>query len=153
MTEREKAKIISMRENGMTFAQIRQMTAVTVREFQLLLKEMKARGELPTTHKTLEDKIMEAYNRGERNPYKIADEYGATPNYVRYVFSINQLRVGKKTQNWVHCERTNAIVEDLQGGELTNAQIARKFGVSRQYITNIKRKLRERENDRPINEI
>jgi Trp operon repressor len=46
----------------------------------------------------------------------------------------------------VHCDRTDAIVEDLQEGKLSQAEIARKYGVSRQYITKMKRKV-EKWND------
>lgn len=141
MNESEKSKIISLWESGMSLAQIKRMTAVSPREFDLAVKEMKVKGEFPKTHKTCEDKIVEAYHRGERNPYKIAEDYGTTIGNVRYALRKNKLYLGKKTRVWVHCDRTNAIIEDLQDGELSQVEIARKHQVSRQYITNVKRKL------------
>lgn len=141
MTDTEKAKIISLWESGMTLAQIRQMTAVAPREFDLAVREMKRNGEFPKIRKTCEDKIVEAYHRGERNPYRIAEQYGVQTSYVYSVLNNHGLPLGKKTRNFVHAERTNAIVEDLQDDELSQIEIARKHGVSRQYITKIKHKI------------
>lgn len=141
MTESEKSSIVSLWESGMTLGQIRQMVAVGRREFADTIREMKRNGEFPNIRKTSGDKIVEAYHRGERNPYEIAEQYGVQPDYVYWVLKTNKLRLGRKTRNFVHTERTNEIVEDLQEGKLSQAEIARKYGVSRQYITKMKRKV------------
>lgn len=141
MSEIDKARIASLWREGMTLAQIRQITAVNPREFDLAVREMKRKGELGAKRKTCADKIIDAYHRGERNPYVIAEQYGVKTRYVYDVLLRNKLHLGKKTRNFVHTERTNAIVEDLNDGELSQVEIARKHGVSRQYITKIKRKL------------
>lgn len=141
MTESEKSRIVSLWESGMTLGQIRQMVAVGRREFADTIREMKRNGEFPTTRKTAEEKVVEAFKRGERNPYAIAEEYGLSVHSVRSFLCWNKCHKGKKTRNWVHCDRTDAIVEDLQEGVLSQAEIARKYGVSRQYITKMKRKM------------
>ena len=121
MTENEKKQVRALWESGMTLAQIRQMTPIEPRAFDLAVREMK--------------------HRGERNPYAIADTYGVKVNYVYWVLARNKLRLGKKTRVFVHSERTNTIVEDLKDGELSQVEIAKKHNVSRQYITKIKKKL------------
>lgn len=141
MTESEKSRIISLWESGMTLAQIRQMTPIEPRAFDLAVREMKRNGEFPKIRKTCADKIIEAYHRGERNCHAIADTYGVKVNYVYWVLARNKLRLGKKTRVFVHSERTTAIVEDLKDGELSQVEIAKKHNVSRQHITKIKRKL------------
>lgn len=141
MTDSEKAKIISLWQSGMTLGQIRQLTPIEPRKFDLAVREMKRNGEFPNDRKNAEQKVVEAFQRGERNPYKIAEDLGITPNSVRAFLGWHKCRKGKKTRNWVHCERTNEIVKDLQEGALSQAEIARKYGVSRQYITKMKRKV------------
>lgn len=141
MNEIDKARIISLWEGGMTLGQIRQMTPVPARVFDAVVREMKKNGEFPMERKNAEAKVIDAYHRGERNPYEIAEELGITPNSVRTFFGWNKLRKGKKTRHWVHCERTNDIIKDLQEGELSQVEIARKHQVTKQYITKIKRKL------------
>ena len=141
MTENEKKQVRALWESGMTLAQIRQMTPIEPRAFDLAVREMKRNGEFPQLRNTCADKIIEAYHRGERNPYAIADTYGVKVNYVYWVLARNKLRLGKKTRVFVHSERTTAIVEDLKDGALSQVEIAKKHGVSRQYITKIKKKL------------
>ena len=141
MTESEKYRIVSLWESGMTLGQIRQLMAMTSAEFKRAIAEMKRNGEFPKTRKTAEEKVVEAFQRGERNPYAIAEEYGLSVHSVRSFLGWNKCHKGKKTRNWVHCERTDAIVEDLKEGALSQAEIARKYGVSRQYITKMKRKV------------
>lgn len=142
MTDSEKQKIIALWSNGMPMARIRQMVAVPAREFHAIVKEMRANGEFPTEYKTTEQKVVEAFHRGERNPYKIAEEVGVTEQTVRQYLYQNGLRRGKKTRNWFHSERTNAIAEDLKEGALSQVEIARKHQVTKQYVNKIKGKLR-----------
>lgn len=146
MTDSEKNKVLTLWQSGMTLGQIRQLMAMTSAEFKRAIAEMKRNGEFPKTRKTAEQKVVEAFQRGERNPYAIAEEYGLSVHSVRSFLGWNKCHKGKKTRNWVHCDRTNEIVEDLQEGVLSQAEIARKYGVSRQYITKMKRKV-EKWND------
>lgn len=141
MTDTEKAKIISQWESGMTLAQIRQVTAVTPQEFDLAVREMKRNGEFPTRRKPVGDKIIEAYKRGERNPYIIAEQYGVKPRTIYTYLCRRKLSLGKKTKNFVNHDRTEAIIEDLRDGELNQAEIANKHGVSRQYVNKVKKRM------------
>ena len=146
MTEADKAKIISLWENGMTLGQIRQMIAVPSREFDLTVRTMKRNGEFPKTRKTAEEKVVEAFKGGETNPYVLADTYGVKVSSVKLFLHWNGCKRKRPPLNYVHCDRTNAIIEDLREGEISQIEIAKKHGVSRQYVTKIKRKL-ERIND------
>ena len=141
MTEQDKKKIVALWQSGMTLGQIKNLFPVKILEYKATIREMKANGEFPKERKNAEQKVVEAFQRGERNPYKIAEEYGLSVHSVRSFLGWNKCHKGKKTRNWVHCERTDAIVEDLQEGKLSQAEIARKYGVSRQYITKMKRKV------------
>jgi transposase len=141
MTEADKAKIISLWENGMTLGQIRQMIAVSPREFDLTVRSMKKGGEFPKIRKTAEEKVVEAFKGGETNPYVLADTYGVKVSSVKLFLHWNGCKRKRPPLNYVHCDRTNAIIEDLREGEISQIEIAKKHGVSRQYVTKIKRKL------------
>ena len=141
MTESERNQIINLFNSGMPLTQIGRMIAVPAKEFEREVKEMKLNGELAVKRKSSEEKVVEAFLEGEHNPYVIAERFGIAVNSVKTYIGWHKLHKGKKTRHWVHCDRTNAIISDLNFGEISQAEIAKKHGVSRQYITKIKNKL------------
>lgn len=139
MTEAEKKKIKEMWESGMPLTQIRQATAVDIVTFNATIREMKANGDFDAPRKTTEQKIIEAYQSGIHNPYELADMYGVSYGYVNLVF--HRHKVARPKKNWKHSDRTNAIVEDLKEGVLTQYQIAKKHGVNRQWVYQLAKKM------------
>ena len=142
MTESERKKIADLLESGMTIGQIRQLMAMTSAEFTRAIAEMKRNGELPKK-KTGRDKVIEAFARGERNPYEIAETYGLSYESVRAYKRQGGIITGRGKRNFRHCERTNAINEDLKSKIGTVAEIARKHNVSWTYVKKLKSKLEE----------
>lgn len=142
MTDSEKAKIIALRDNGMDLRSIRQLMAMSVADFKKAIEELKQSGELPK-RRTGREKVIEAYERGERNPYKIAETYGLSLRTVRTYKQRKGIVTGRSKRNYRHCDRTNAINTDLQLGNGTVAEIARKHGVSWTYVKTLKKKLEE----------
>ena len=142
MNESERKKIADLLESGMSIAQIRQLMAMTSAEFKRAIAEMKRNGELPKK-KTGRDKVIEAFKRGERNPYEIAEMYGLSYESVRAYKRQGGIITGRGKRNYRHCERTNAIYEDLKTNVGTVAEIARKHNVSWTYVKKLKRKLIE----------
>ena len=146
MTESERRTIIDLFESGMPLVRIKRMMAMTAAEFDNAIAEIKASGGFPRK-KLGRDKVAEAFARGERDIYKIADELGLTWKTVkRYKVHLG-IKTGQRPKlNYRHCERTNAINDDLLDGVLSIAEIARKHKVSWQYVKKLQNKLIEDEN-------
>ena len=140
MTESEKKQVVALWEGGMPLTQIRQMIAMPARKFRAEIDEMRKNGDFGGARKNAEKKVVEAFDEGERNIKAIAETYGLSENTVYYYLHKNGRYLGTKTRNWVHSERTLAIVEDLKEGKLTLYKIAQKHKVTCQYLTKIKRK-------------
>ena len=87
--------------------------------------------------------MIEAFKGGETNPYVLADTYGVKVSSVKLFLHRNGCKRKRPPLNYVHCDRTNAIIEDLREGEISQSEIAKKHGVSRQYVAKIKRKVDE----------
>lgn len=142
MTESERKKILDLFESGMPLSQIKRMTDMTSAEFNKAIAEIKAIGGFPK-RKLGREKVAEAFARGERDICKIADEYGLTPKTVKQ-YKVNLgIKTGRPKRNYRHCDRTNAIYEDLKEGVLTTAEIARKHQVKWQSVHKLRRKLEE----------
>lgn len=150
MTESERNKILALYESGMSVRQIMQLMEMTVEDFNRAIRELKSNGDLPKK-KTGCEKVAEAYARGERNPYKIAETYGLTLRTVQEYKHKNGIKTGRGKRNFKHCERTNAINADLELGNGTLAEIARKHNVSWSYVKKLKKKLKEDGNYEPNN--
>lgn len=142
MTEFERTRILAYYESGMPISHIRRIMAMTVAEFDRAIKELKDNGDLPKK-KTGKEKVAEAFARGERNHYEIAELYGLTPRTVIEYRGRNGIKIKRAKRNYRHCDRTNAIYEDFKSGEMTVAEIARKHDVSWTYAKKLKRKLEE----------
>lgn len=140
MTENERKKIVEYIESGMTVAQTRQLMAMTSAEFTRAIAELKRNGDLPK-RKFGKDKVVEAFQRGETNPYEIAETYGLSPSSVHTYKVQSGIKTGRPKRNYKQSPQTLAIMEDFRQGELTTAQIARKHGVFWQSAHKIKRKM------------
>jgi transposase len=141
MTETEKKQIKSLWESGMSFRQICQMISMPVGEFNSVIAEMKRNGEFSNDRKKNLTKVLEAFDNGERDARVIADTYRLKLQTVYFYLNSNGRFFGTKTRNWVHTERTLAIIDDLREGKMSQIEIAKKHGVSKQYITKMKHKL------------
>jgi transposase len=140
MTENEKKQVVELWQGGMPLTQIRQMIAVSAREFRTTIEEMRKNGDLGGGRKNTEKKVLEAFDGGERNIKAIAEIYRVSESTVYHYLHKNGRYLGTKARNWVHSERTLDIVEDLKEGKLSLYKIAKKHKVSCQYLTKIKRK-------------
>lgn len=137
MTESERKQILTLWESGMPLTQVRQMVAMTPSEFRVAVDEMRKNGDFGGIRKNSERKVCEAFDQGERNVRAIAKRYGLTEDTVRQYLNWNGRKLGTKTRNFIHCDKTHEIVADLQEGVLTQYKIAQKHKVSRQYVNKI----------------
>jgi transposase len=117
------------------------MVAMTPSEFRKGIDEMRKNGELVGERKSTEIKVVEAFDNGERNVKAIADMYGLSESTIyKYLYKHGR-HFGGKTRIWAHSEKTLEIADDLKDGALSQYQIAKNHGVSRQYVTKVKHKL------------
>ena len=139
MTETDKKKILDYWESGLPLTQIRRMMAVSAVEFRAAVKEMKGQGQFPI-RKTTIDKVADAYSRGERNAVEICQNYGISYGALRVYKSRLGIKTGRPPRNYKHSERTLAIIDDINEGKMSIAEIARKNGVSWTYAKKVKTK-------------
>lgn len=149
MTEQDKAKIITLWENGMSLVQIMNVMPCKCMEFRQTVAEMKANGEFPTERTSLGEKIAEAVQNGVDNPYELAEMFGIPYNTARiYKRTYGGVAPKKRPKrNYTHCARTLAIMDDLKEGKLTVAEIAKKNGAHWQTVHKIRLKMMEDENE------
>ena len=144
MTESERNQIINLFKTGMPITQIGRMLPMTASEFRKAITELKANGELPKVDRTVtKDKIAKAIADGMTNSVELCETFGITEKTLKTYKSQLGIKTGRPKRNYRHCERTNAIIDDLKEGELKICQIARKHGVKSQTVDKVKRKLKE----------
>ena len=142
MTESERNQIITLFRSGMPITQIGRMLPMTAKEFRKAITELKANGELPKVDRTVtKDKIARAISEGMTSTVDLCETFGITKGTLKTYKSQLGIKTGRPKRNYRHCERTNAIIEDLKEGEMTTAQIARKHQVKWQSVHKIRRKL------------
>lgn len=143
MTEQERNEIIKLWENGLPSTAIQRM--FPYRPYTILkeIKQMRKDGLLvgnsgKTSAKTIQ-KAIELYKEGKM-PHEVAEQLKISISYAR------KLSVDAKLNR--HCKggykkakikaTTTAILQDLEQG-LTQSECARKYGVSRQWVNQIKK--------------
>jgi transposase-like protein len=120
------------------------MLPMTEKEFRKVITELKANGELPKVDRTVtKDKIARAISEGMTSSVELCETFGITEKTLKTYKSQLGIKTGRPKRNYRHCERTNAIIEDLKEGELTTAEIARKHGIKWQSVHKLRRKLDE----------
>ena len=144
MTESDIKQIKDFWESGLPLEQIYQMLPYTRYEGIKMVRELRENGTLKPRKKTQSaiEKVAYAWENETKNTYALAEMFGYAHRTVEIYLSNSGIRKGKRNPtNFKHCDKTNDIIVDLQGGDLSQVEIARKHQVSRQYITDVKRKL------------
>ncbi len=77
--------------------------------------------------------LVEDYQNG-LSVKKLSAKYDITLDYVYKILRKHNVAI-------IHNNRSESIREDLKVGELTQSAIAKKYGCSRQYVNEIKKKM------------
>lgn len=146
MTEQEKQEIKKLWEQGMPATQIARLLPyknyVTIRA----ITELKKTGFLrPRKVSEIRDKTIVQEFQRNRNLRKIADKYGIGLRYVQQILLRNGIH-HKKTMNYTEPNKKRRLIEKDLINKLPQTQIAKKHGVSRQYVWQIKERLDEKSN-------
>lgn len=86
--------------------------------------------------------MMEDYING-LSVTKIAKKYGCSYAHVFRLFARNGFNVAEHPRP----KRKDSVIEALKLGELSQSEIARKCGVSRQFVLQVKKELEKEKND------
>lgn len=141
MNEEQKKKTIDMWLCGMSLEQIRRILPVKVADFKATVREMKRTGEFPAKRTSKIERVKHAFDEGEVNPYKIAEENGIAYGTLKTYKTNLGLRTGRQKHNFKVCAKTKQIMSDLQKGEKSLSEIARTHQVPRQWVHELKTKL------------
>lgn len=94
----------------------------------------------PRQRKRGEELAVEAYKNGMTNPYEIAELYSYSAESVRVWLCRANLCRKRPERNWKKKDKsakTKAIIKCLESG-MGVSETARKFGVSRQWVSTVK---------------
>lgn len=143
MTDSEKARVIALWESRASLEQIYRI--LPYRRYQALkmVAELRADGILKprTMTKDAISAVGEAWKSGMKDPRDLAEMFGYSVNTVRRYLDKSGVREGKRPPtNYKHSPKTNDIARQLQLGS-SPTEIAKNFGVSRQYVHQIKKRL------------
>ena len=134
-----KETIIKMYNDGIAIRVIERTLPMPIKEAQNLIKQMKINGELPSRSlgEITKNKVKMLHGQG-KNKYQIAQELNLNTQTVEKTLTLLFPHRGRPKHNYINNRQCNSktlgIQEELQKGELSYSEIARKYGVSRQYV-------------------
>ena len=143
MTEVELNNIKAMWESGASLEQIYQMLPCRRYTAYKLVRELRDEGILKPRKRTERaiKAVALAWETETKNPDELSEIFGYTKTTINTYLQKSGVRQGKRqAMNFNHCELTNKIVDELNSGAKMS-EIASKFGVSRQYVFKIKKRL------------
>jgi DNA invertase Pin-like site-specific DNA recombinase len=157
MTESEIKLVERLWESGKGVGEIARLLPykeyIAKREIAELKRNGVLRGRSGKTKEKTWGKILQAYNGGKTNPYEIAEMLGLRVNTVNHVLSNLSLKRKRPRHNYANIEigdKTKDILSEIKNGGVLS-EIARKHGVSRQYVHKLKNKYAKREQNNDTN--
>lgn len=146
MTERDKEQIKVMWESRLTVEQIVSLLPHPRRVTEKIIRQMKKDGGLPkrSRREMITEKLRQEYESGNTNVYVLARKYDLKASTVtRYLVSAG-VKSGRPPHNYKETplnEKAQQIIADIRQDDLSGAEIARKHGVSRQYVLQLKQRI------------
>ena len=152
MTESERRLIIDLWESRMKIAEIVKMLPCDEKTARAYIKALKDEGVLAAEkHRNwaiTKQLIKTAYDNGEHNPYELARTYHLSANTVKTIlvgFGLERQRPKRnyKKRNPTDigklCVKTQDICDEIAKGTKPK-EITEKYGVTRQYVSLLKKK-------------
>jgi transposase len=147
MTESDKRQIISLWESGVALEQIYQMLPYKRYDALKMVRELRADGTLKPRKKTERaiELVALAWQTETKDIDELAEMFGYTAETIKTYLVKSGVRGGKRDHaTYKVSDKTHEIIAELETNT-SLSEIARKFGVSRQYVHQIKIRL-EKEN-------
>ena len=147
MAEQDKNLIIALWENGTSVNSIVRMLDCKQYYAKQYIKELRDNGTLTKENrrKNATEIVVNVFNKGETNPYKIAEITGYKVGTVRTLLNSAHISIPKGKRNrpptkiYALLAFTQLIIEEIKSGEKFS-QIAKNHNVSRQYVYKVKDK-------------
>lgn len=147
MTENDKRQIISLWESGVALEQIYQMLPYKRYHALKMVRDLRADGTLKPRKKTERaiELVALAWQTETKDIDELAEMFGYSTATIDKYLQLSGVREGKRQPNsYKISDKTHEIIAELEINT-SLSEIARKFGVSRQYVHQIKTRL-ERKN-------
>ena len=146
MTEFEIAQVKKQWEAGVRIKDIVQTLPYSKKSAEYQIYKLRVEGVLQERkRKSGKELVVQAYKSGITNPYEIAEQYGYSHKTVQIYLTEAKLGRDRPKRNWKkidHSEKTELIIECLENGGRVN-ETARQFGVTKQRVSQIKKRLEE----------
>lgn len=144
MTQQDRELIIRLWNNRMSINKIVRMLPYSSTVASQYVKEVKASGALKAENRapTQCKIVVTAYKNGMTNPHEIAEHFGYNFDTVQTFLTrakLNRVRPSKNYKQRTGVDRTRQIITAINDGK-SNAEIARQFGVTRQWVFYIRKK-------------
>lgn len=143
MTDREKQEVKKMWEQGMSGAAIARLLPYKEYISKREISQLKKEGFLkPRNVSDIRDATIIAEFEKNKNLLEIANTHGISIHYVRLILKRNKI-AHPKTMNFLKnppTDKVSAIMRDLEN-RVSQTEIANNYGVSRQYVFQIKQKM------------
>lgn len=144
MTQQDRELIIRLWNNRMSINKIVRMLPYKPTVAKQYVKEVKESSELKAENRapTQREIVVTAYKNGMTNPHEIAEHFGYNFDTVQTFLArakLNRKRPPKNYKQRTGVDRTQQIITAINDGK-SNAEIARQFGVTRQWVYTIRKK-------------
>lgn len=153
MTEQDKKTLIKLWNDRVSATKIAQLLPYPLPTIRHTIDIYKRYGILVESNRIdkKEDRVLQAYKNGMTDIEELADSYEIGVPYVRAILTRNGIRFPrKKGYTKKPCKiraEKQAMIDELKSGK-SQVEVARQFGHTRQYISQIYRQyVKEAKND------
>lgn len=158
ITQSDKEYIKKLWDSGVSINDILRLMPYKINDTRKIIKQLCEEGFLEEKRKTkgevTREKVIALYKSGVENPFDISAELGIAMSTV-YQYLKDYRGIVKRTRhNWrpikkyKTTDKTQEILQEICNGQLKDIEIARKYGVTKQWIYQLKKKNKENENGR-----
>ena len=146
MTKDEIALVMELWNSGKSIGEIARLLPykeyIAKREISELKKKGILKGRSGKSRENTQARVLQAYKDGITSPYEIAEMCGVGVGHIRNVLSQSKVKNQRPKHNYKQrkvCQNTQAIITALKSGK-TAKEIVSEFGVSKQYVYEVKGK-------------
>jgi DNA-binding CsgD family transcriptional regulator len=144
MTETDRLQIKRLWDSGDPIEHIVRMLPYKQGEARSMVAELRADGTLKPRNRVQMAiaKVVNAYNSGITDFDELSAMFGFKHGYIRWCLQVAGVkRPRPKKYNTTINELAMEIMQEIATGKKTQSQIATEFGVSRQYVNQLKKRM------------
>ena len=132
-----KKEIIRLWDAMLPMEQIYQMLPCKLQDAKRYVAKLREDGTLEPRHRKERSMrlVKEAYNNGITNVDELADMFSFTRGTIIQYLNVQGVSRPRPTvYSTTTSDKTSEILQQIRKGECSQTQLAKKYGVSRQYI-------------------